>query len=65
MPNLSFNCPNCDQKGKITLMGEDRGVFEKKCKECGNTIEVTVENSKLKKTKINKKYFFLSVLLGT
>ena len=37
-------------------MGEDRGVFEKKCKECGNTIEVTVENSKLKKTKINEKY---------
>ena len=56
MPNLSFNCPNFNQKGKITLMGEDRGVFEKKCKECGNTIEVTVENSKLKKTNINKKY---------
>ena len=39
MPNINFNCPSCETKDKITLMGESHGVFEKKCKECGITIE--------------------------
>ncbi len=56
MPNISFNCPNCNKNNRITLMGEDQGIFERKCKECEITIELTVENNELKKNKIKKKY---------
>ena len=37
-------------------MGESDGLFEKKCKECGITVELTVEDSELKETRIKKKY---------
>lgn len=56
MPNINFNCPSCEKKDKITLMGESDGLFEKKCKECGITIELAVEDSELKETRIKKKY---------
>jgi len=56
MPNINFDCPSCNQKGKITLMGESQGIFEKKCEKCGITVELTVENSELKETKTKKKY---------
>ena len=44
------------KKDKITLMGESHGVFEKRCKECGITIELTVEDNELKEARIKKKY---------
>ena len=44
------------KKDKITLMGESHGLFEKKCKECGIIIELTVEDSELKETRTKKKY---------
>ena len=56
MPNINFNCPSCETKDKITLMGESHGVFEKKCKECEITIELTVEDNELKEARIKKKY---------
>ena len=56
MPNINFNCPSCETKDKITLMGESHGVFEKKCKECGINIELTVEDNELKEARIKKKY---------
>ena len=56
MPNINFNCPSCEKKDKITLMGESHGVFEKKCKECGITIELTVEDNELKESRIKKKH---------
>ena len=56
MPNINFNCPSCEKKDKITLMGESHGVFEKKCKECGITIELTVEDNELKEARIKEKY---------
>ena len=59
MPNINFNCPSCEKKDKITLMGESHGLFEKKCKECGITIELTVEDSELKETRTKKKYLSL------
>ena len=43
-------------KDKITLMGESHGLFEKKCKKCGITLELTVEDNELKETRIKKKY---------
>ena len=56
MPNINFNCPNCNQKDKITLMGESQGIFEKKCKECGITIELEIKDNELKDSKIKGKY---------
>ena len=56
MPNINFNCPSCEKKDKITLMGENHGVFEKRCKECGITIELTVEDNELREARIKKKY---------
>ena len=53
MPNIKFVCPNCDTKDKITLMGESRGNFEKKCKECTKIIEIKIEENTL--VKINTK----------
>ena len=43
MPNIDFICPNCNAKGKITLMGESQGTFEKKCKECKATVNLDVK----------------------
>ena len=56
MPNINFNCPSCENEDKITLMGESHGLFEKKCKECGITIELTVEGNELKETRIKNNY---------
>ena len=56
MPNINFNCPSCNQKDKIILMGESQGFFEKKCKKCGDDIELHIEKNKLKEIKIKKKY---------
>ena len=56
MPTINFNCPSCEKKDKITLMGENHGLFEKKCKECGTAIELNIENNELKETRIKKKY---------
>ena len=55
MPNINFNCPSCEKKDKITLMGESHGVFEKRCKECGITIELTVEDNELREARIKKR----------
>lgn len=52
MPNIDFVCPNCNTEAKITLMGETHGNFEKKCAECGVTVELDVKNNKLINTKI-------------
>ena len=52
MPNIDFVCPNCNTGGKITLMGETHGNFEKKCRECAFTVELDVKNNNLINTKI-------------
>lgn len=56
MPNINFNCPSCNQKNKIILMGESQGFFEKQCKKCGDDIELHIEKNVLKEIKIKKKY---------
>ena len=57
MPNINFVCPNCNTKGKITLMGETYGNFEKKCTKCAVTLNLDVKDNKLINTAIkeNKK----------
>lgn len=47
MPNITFICPNCNKEGKITLMGETDGNFEKKCTECKAIIQIDVKSNNL------------------
>ena len=47
MPNIDFICPNCNTNGRITLMGETHGNFEKKCGNCKIIIELDVKNNNL------------------
>ena len=47
MPNIDFICPNCNTNGRITLMGETHGNFEKKCGNCKIIIELDVNNNNL------------------
>ncbi len=54
MPNIEFICPNCNAKGKITLMGESQGNFEKKCKECKATVNLDVKDNNLIDTNIKE-----------
>mgnify|MGYP001341326544 FL=1 len=57
MPSLEFICPNCNKKNKITLMGENQGIFEKKCVDCRTVSELKIENNALIdiKSKIKKR----------
>ena len=54
MPNIDFICPNCNTNGRITLMGETHGNFEKKCKNCKIIIELDVKNNNLIGTNTKK-----------
>ena len=54
MPNIDFICPNCNAKGKITLMGESQGTFEKKCNECKATVNLDVKDNNLIDTNIKE-----------
>jgi hypothetical protein len=44
---LDYECPNCNGKNKIILMGEQNGIFEKMCKTCNSKLEVTLKDNKI------------------
>ena len=54
MPNINFACPNCNTKGKITLMGETYGNFEKKCTKCAVTLNLDVKDNNLINTNVKE-----------
>ncbi len=47
MTTISFVCPKCETKNKITLMGETQGNFEKKCRKCKAMIEIDIDDNKV------------------
>jgi len=55
MPNINFICPNCNEQGKFTLMGESHGDYEKACDKCKKVIELKVENNTLINTSPKEK----------
>ena len=55
MSNIKFNCPKCDKKDKLILMGEVSGTFERKCKLCKTTLELKINNEKIIRIKLKKK----------
>ena len=44
---LDYECPNCNGKNKIILMGEQNGTFEKICKKCNSKLEVTLKDNEI------------------
>jgi len=44
---LDYECPNCNGKNKIILMGEQNGIFEKICKTCNSKLEVTLKDNEI------------------
>jgi hypothetical protein len=44
---LDYECPNCNGKNKIILMGELNGTFEKICKTCNSKLEVTLKDNEI------------------
>lgn len=44
---LDYECPNCNGKNKIILMGEQNGTFEKICKACNSKLEVTLKDNEI------------------
>ena len=44
---LDYECPNCNGKNKIILMGEQNGIFEKMCKTCNSKLEVTLKDNEI------------------
>lgn len=44
---LDYECPNCNGKNKIILMGEQNGTFEKICKTCNSKLEVTLKDNEI------------------
>ena len=55
MPNINFICPNCNEQGKFTLMGESHGDYEKACDKCKKVIELKVKNNILINTSPKEK----------
>ena len=45
MPSTTYNCPNCESKNKLILLGNDYGIFEQMCKKCSSKIEVEIDES--------------------
>ena len=54
MSNINFNCPKCDKKDKLILMGELSGTFEKECKYCNVILELKIHNKKIDKAKVKE-----------
>jgi len=43
MAKIEFDCPECKKTNNLFLMGNDKGIFEQKCKTCNTNLEI--ENS--------------------
>ena len=43
MAKIEFDCPECKKMNNLFLMGNDKGIFEQKCKACNAKLEI--ENS--------------------
>ena len=40
MAIIDFECPVCKEKNNFTLMGNDKGIFDRKCKACNTKLEI-------------------------
>ena len=40
MVKIEFNCPECKKTNNFVLLGNDKGIFERKCKSCKAEIEI-------------------------
>jgi len=55
MVKIDFECPLCNEKNILVLMGGDNGEFDKKCKKCEAQLEVSNKANKIEvKTRFPK-----------
>ena len=47
MVKIDFECPLCNEKNILVLMGDDNGEFNKKCKACKAPLEVSNKANKI------------------
>ena len=47
MVKIDFECPLCNKKNMLVLMGDDNGEFNKKCKACEAPLEVSNKANKI------------------
>ena len=47
MVKIDFECPLCNEKNILVLMGDDNGEFNKKCKACEAPLEVSNKANKI------------------
>ena len=40
MAKIDFECPDCKKKNTFVLMGNDKGIFERKCQNCKSELEI-------------------------
>jgi|ETNmetMinimDraft_12_1059888.scaffolds.fasta_scaffold00416_12 transposase-like protein len=40
MAIIDFKCPECKEKNNFALMGNDKGIFDRKCKACNTKLEI-------------------------
>ena len=60
MEKIEFECPICENKNSLILMGYDKAEFEKKCLSCKTDLEIIKTEDELKinpKKNIQKKEF--------
>ena len=58
MEKIEFECPICENKNSLILMGYDKAEFEKKCLSCKTDLEIIRTEDELKinpKKNIQKK----------
>ena len=48
MEKIEFECPACDEKNSLVLMGHDGAEFGKKCQGCETDLEILRSNNELK-----------------
>jgi len=48
MAIIDFECPVCKEKNNFALMGNDKGIFDRKCKACNTKLEIENNSGEIK-----------------
>ena len=48
MVKIEFKCPDCKKNNSFVLMGNDEGIFERKCQHCESNLEIEKNSEEVK-----------------
>ncbi len=48
MVKIKFKCPDCNINNSFVLMGNDKGIFERKCEHCKSELEIEMISEEIK-----------------